>query len=116
MSLVRMYNNRSAKSIELVELEDSVENATDVMSRQEAIDKFLIRNARDVLVERTLKWNVGETVRTFINSIPEAIKAKFTTYVTEGIQYACNTSPYRHFVISYLIMEYTCYISNRDIE
>ncbi|GLV32672.1 Osiris 9 [Carabus blaptoides fortunei] len=77
-------NNRSAKSIDLVELEDSVENATNVMSRQEAIDKFLIRKGRDILIERTLKWNVGETARTFINSIPKEIKAKFTTYVTEA--------------------------------
>lgn len=78
---------KGPQSLELEELEARVENATDVLSRQEAIENFLVRQARDIAVERTIRWDLGKAIRNLVNSIPLAIKAKFTNYVTEGISH-----------------------------
>lgn len=98
MSLVRENRNNTnetnighsrssteGEDFEILELEERVVNATDVLSRQEAIENFLVRKARSVVVERTIRWDLGQTIRKLLNSIPQAIKLKFTNYVTEGI-------------------------------
>lgn len=82
VSLVK--ERRNGKNVDLKELEESVENATDARNRQVAIENYLTRKARDVMVTRTIQWNVSETARALLNKIPEAIKTKITSYITEG--------------------------------
>lgn len=82
VSLVK--NKKVGKSVDLENLEEYVANASDARSRQVAIEKYLVRKARDVMVTRTIQWNVGETVRALANSLPQDFKNKITSLVTEG--------------------------------
>lgn len=76
---------RNGKNLkDLKRLEESVENATDAKNRQTAIENYLTRKARQVMVTRTIHWNVTETARAILNSIPEQFKTKLTNYITEG--------------------------------
>lgn len=76
---------RKGKSVELKKLEENVKNSTDVATRQVAIEDYLMRKIRDVIVTRTIQWNVGETARTISNTIPDEFKTRISTYISEGI-------------------------------
>lgn len=65
-------------------LEENVQNATDVTDRQSAIGDYLVRKVRDVIVTKSIKWNVGESIKAISDAIPQDLKMRFNDFIVEG--------------------------------
>lgn len=52
--------------------------------RQSAIGDYLVRKVRDVIVTKSIKWNVGESIKAISDAIPKDLKMRFNDLIVEG--------------------------------